>query len=198
MKLTKYTPSDYLKDNHGHGTHIAGLIAKYAGDSDYCLLIAKYYDPKAKVNDNLLRTRQALEWAIKRNIDIINYSGGGSEKSEEECIVIKKALDKGIIVVTAAGNERSNLDETPYYPAMCDSRVTMVANLDVFGGYRGLASTSNYNSEVVAVQGTKVKSIFPNERTEVMSGTSQATAIVTGRLVKLLNQANIKRSNNDN
>lgn len=42
-----------VTDSHGHGTHIAGIISKYAQESDYCLIVLKYYDPKVKATDNL-------------------------------------------------------------------------------------------------------------------------------------------------
>lgn len=185
------TDVNYSKDNHGHGTHVAGLIAKYAGKSNYCLLILKYYDPKAIAYNNLLNEVKALNYAIEKKVDIINYSGGGIERSETECKVIKKALDKGIIIVAAAGNEQSNLDKKPYYPAMCDDRVIMVANIDVKN--RTIASSSNLNANTVAIGGVNSLSLLPGNQFGYLTGTSQSTAIVTGKLVQTLNIANTKR-----
>jgi major intracellular serine protease len=184
------TSPNYLKDNHGHGTHIAGLIAKYA-IKGYCLLIVKNYDPKT-VSDNLVNTIKAFEYAISQDVDIINYSGGGQNKSEMECAVVRKALDKGIIIVAAAGNEGTKLKDN-YYPALCDSRVIMVANVDT--NNRTIASSSNLNKDTVSIDGTRVKSLLPSGEYGFMTGTSQATAIITGKLVQTLTIANIKRSN---
>ena len=50
-----------------------------------------------------------IEWAISRDVDVINMSLRlkGSEKLHQ---VIKKAYNKGIIIVAAAGNKNSRMD----------------------------------------------------------------------------------------
>lgn len=172
-----------VTDNHGHGTHIAGLIAKYAEQTDYCILVLKYYDPKVPNTDNLKNSIRAFRYAITQKVDIINYSGGGTERSEEECTAVKMALDAGIRVVAAAGNERSNLDLHPYYPALCDARVMIVGNYQTNGKR---APSANYSAKqywVVPEVGTDILSLLPKNQYGYMSGTSQATAIVTGKLV---------------
>ena len=52
----------------------------------------------------------ALRFAVEKNVDIINYSGGGPEPSMEELQILKQAEKKGILVVAAAGNEESDID----------------------------------------------------------------------------------------
>jgi len=125
-------------DNHGHGTHVAGLIhqgfvgkvvsenpetafkeiSKVPDSSDYCLVILKYFDPTAPKTDNLKATVKAFKRAAELNVDFINYSGGGVEYSEDEHEALRKVMQKGIEVVAAVGNEYSNLKKHPYYPAM--------------------------------------------------------------------------------
>jgi subtilisin family serine protease len=192
-RLCKYGHSDFtgmgLKDAHGHGTHIAGLIGKYAGKSNYCLVIMKYYhlEQKEKI-DHMQGSLLAFQKAINIKVDIINFSGGGVEKSEWECKLMKQALNMGIVVVTAAGNERSDINEKPYYPAMCDNRIIAVANVDRWGYYQ---PSSNYTNavllnarELAKEEGSGVLSLLPNDRTNYMTGTSQAAAIKTGKIVK--------------
>ncbi|MHA1675943.1 MAG: S8 family peptidase [Candidatus Njordarchaeales archaeon] len=98
-----------LKDTHGHGTHIAGTIAKYAKDADYCLIIIKTYDSGSNIN-NSFTVVKAIKYAITLNVDIINYSGGGVNPMFVEREAVKEALDKGIIIVAAAGNEKTKID----------------------------------------------------------------------------------------
>ena len=189
-----------LKDNHGHGTHISGIIDQYAKNhiftkgkvpkdidklkENYCQIIIKYYDPKAKGNDNPKNTIKSFKWAIDQKVDIINYSGGGTEFSKEEKEVVEEALNKGIKVVAAAGNERSNIDKHKYYPAMYDKRIYVVGNL-VDSHSRNIAVTSNYGKSVNTWEvGTNVLSRLPVNKYGYMTGTSQATAIKSGKLVR--------------
>jgi len=177
-----------LHDTNGHGTHIAGLIAKYA-KVDYCLIILKYYVKNIRT---LPKSILAIDWAKLKGADIINYSGGGVEPSEIEKYSVISALDAGIVFIAAAGNgERIGgknkgykLTNKTYYPAMYDSRIVVVANVKPSGKrYPG----SNYGGPTdLSVIGIDIESILLDENGELvkMTGTSQSTAIVTGRLVQ--------------
>lgn len=180
-----------IYDNHSHGSHIVGLIEKYAGDSDYCILVLKYFDPMSSVDtsDTLL---EALNYAIKKKVDIIEYAGGGKSYSKQECRVIKKALDLGITIVAAAGNEGENINKHPFYPAKCDSRVISVGNLDDKGVRH---PTSNYgNSVKVWERGVLQMSYMKDGYYGLLTGTSQASAIVAGKLVKNMSKRQITSS----
>jgi subtilisin family serine protease len=189
-----------LNDRHGHGTHISGLIDQYAKgyifswgkdnwhidkiNVDYCQIIIKYYDPKAQNSDNMRNTIEAFRWAIAQHVDIINYSGGGEVPSTTEKAVILEALNKGIKIVAAAGNEKSDIDKksSHYYPAYYDKRIYIVGNLVEDGKH--IAKSSNYGKSVNSWEiGTNVISKIPGHAVGTMTGTSQATAIKTGKLV---------------
>src|SRR5690606_22062219 len=104
-------------DQHGHGTHVAGIVKSI--HPEVRILALKYYNPKASGQANLEATIKALKYAVDNNVDVIHYSGGGPEASVEELRVLKLAEKKGILVIAAAGNERSNIDDKrhAYYPA---------------------------------------------------------------------------------
>lgn len=190
-----------LKDNHGHGTHIAGIVEQYAKDfplepaskrvpqdldkksADFCIIVIKYYDPKFPGN-NLKNTIDSFKWAIQQKVDIINYSGGGTEFSSEEFKQVKIALDKGIKFVAAAGNERSDIDKSKYYPAMYDKRIFIVGNL-VSKHSQDRAPSSNYGKSVNTWEvGTNVLSRLPGATFGYLTGTSQATAVKSGKIVR--------------
>ena len=111
--------------NHGHGTHIAGIVGAEGGNGigisgvspKVSLMILKYYDAKGTDVSNLVNTVKAIDFAVNHNCNIINYSGGGVAPSAEEKAAIERANKKGILFVAAAGNERSNSDDHKYYPA---------------------------------------------------------------------------------
>lgn len=180
------------QDNHGHGTHIAGLIAKYAENTDYCLIIMKFYDPNIK---DLTQeyTIKAIKQAIAEDVDIINYSGGGLSPSKPEKEAIELAQKKGIKIVVAAGNEHTELKPffkikgtcIGYYPACYNALIARVGNVDAKGD---IAPTSNFGSFITAWEmGEEVLSLGIGNKYVKMSGTSQATAVHTGKLVKRLN-----------
>lgn len=180
-----------LTDNHGHGTHIACIIGAKAGNNkgisgispEVSLMILKYYDPKVAGTDNLKNTVASIKYAVRMGANIINYSGGGTEFSQEEHDAIAEAERKGILFVAAAGNERSNSDVSRYYPA--DYGLSNIISVTAIDKQTEVLSSSNYGIETVdiAAPGNNIISCLPNSTYGTMTGTSQATAFVTGAAV---------------
>lgn len=177
-----------LTDNHGHGTHIAGIIGAEAGNGkgisgispQVSLMAVKYYDPKVPNTDNLKNTVAGIKYCVKMGANIINYSGGGTEFSQEEHDAVAEAEKKGILFVAAAGNERSNSDQHRYYPA--DYRLRNIISVTAIDPSTEVLSSSNYGTETVdiAAPGQNILSTLPGNAYGFMTGTSQATAFVTG------------------
>ena len=183
-----------IYDTWSHGTNVAGLIERGANGADYCQMIIKFTDPlQDKSISALNNIRLSFRYAIDHKVDIINYSGGGESPDDEEKKLVIEALDAGITLVVAAGNEHSNLNKKcDYYPACYDKRIIVVGNLGVNGKR---AKTSNYeksyklNGKLIKVPKNRVIKHFvigtDQEANGIkLTGTSQATAIVTGRLIK--------------
>ena len=171
------TKSLVPSDNHGHGTNIAGVIQQYAGDANYCMVIIKYFDPKSMNNNNLENTVKAIDYATSIGAKYINYSGGGTAMDLQEIRAVKRFLNKGGIFIAAAGNEKSDVEKQPYYPALDDPRVIAVGSIDSNGM---VAKYSNYGKPILRWEnGTDVFAFGLR-----MSGTSQAAAIVTGKMIK--------------
>lgn len=179
-----------LVDNHGHGTHIAGIVAAKNGNGygitgvapNVSVMVLKYYDPKASNSNNLKNTVLAIQYAIKMKASIINYSGGGTDYSAEEFAAVKEAEKAGILFIAAAGNERSNSDEVGkhYYPA--DYGLTNIISVTAVNKSETVLPSSNYGVRTVdlAAPGENIYSTLPGNSYGVMTGTSQATAFVTG------------------
>lgn len=199
-----------LQDPHGHGTHIAGLIVKEAGNRDYCIVSLTFYNDNNTGKQNLQNMIAAITYAVNIKADFINISGGGPEFSEDEYLAVRRGLAQGTKFVVAAGNEHSNLDvKCDYFPACYDKKIISVGNLMITKDMRNLddgwrflamvagmadkldkfetarASTSNYGKRVSRWEvGDNVKSTLPGGKMGYMSGTSQATGVATGKLVK--------------
>ena len=174
-----------LADLHGHGTHIAGIIT---GAQPARVMVLKAFDPDLSGEQVLHATVRAIYYAIQMHAQVINYSGGGSEPSPEEKAALQLAAKKGILVVAAAGNERSNADVFGFYPATYKlPNILSVAAVDVTGT---LLPSSNYgpNSVDLAAPGQHVLSTLPRNQFGEMTGTSQATALVTRAAVLLYSQ----------
>lgn len=178
-------------DTNGHGTHISGIILgintnNKKTESPIKIMSLKYYHAGANGQMNLLRSIAAMKYAIEMNVDVINYSGGGLAPDPREESLIRLAASKGIVIVSAAGNFGNNLQQEKFYPASYPSE-----NLFAVGAlnrYGRMLAESNYGRDLdfLAI-GEDVVSSLPFERYGPMSGTSQATAVVTRRVALSLN-----------
>lgn len=175
-------------DTHGHGTHVSGIIKSVFPKVK--ILPLKYYNRNASGKDNLNSTISALKYAVDQNVDVINYSGGGPEPDLAELEILRKAERKGIIVVAAAGNEESNIDKkkNAYFPASykLSNIITVTAhdqNLQILG-------SSNYGKSSVDISapGFRIKSALPKGKAGFLTGTSQATAFVSGVVAMIKSQ----------
>lgn len=172
-----------------HGTHIAGIIL--FGDQNRksepaCGEVEIYSCNFYSDKDNIIAdTTKCFERALKMDVDFVNYSAGGEGSTEEESNSLKMLSARGIKVVVAAGNEKSDLDTKPYYPAIYSEdpefdNLIPVANME----YNGIkAVTSNYTGGIVFDYGTDIKSTSGTDNFEYQTGTSQAAAMYTHRLV---------------
>jgi subtilisin family serine protease len=185
-------------DDHGHGTHVAGIIGAVADPQNgmsgvahhVSIMSVKYYSESNPGSVNLRNTIRAINYAVEHGARIINYSGGGPEFSEDEYLAIKKAEAKGILFVAAAGNEHQNTDltENYYYPSAYRlSNIISVAATDI---NNNLLPSSNWGKTHVdvAAPGENIYSTLPGGRYGYMTGTSQATAFVTGVAALLLSK----------
>lgn len=172
-----------INDADGHGSNVAHLITKDV--KNYCLIILKYYHTKLE-SDSLTNELKALEIAVDSNLHVLNLSVSGESYNQKECNLIKMMLDKGTKVIAAAGNSGSNLSNKKVYPAMCDSRITIVGSrgdnglISKWSNFGDLPNLIYRNGEHVSAGGF------------MLSGTSQATAKYTNEVVKSLEKDKAK------
>ena len=94
-------------DNNGHGTKVAGIIAadgNLLGVAPKAKILAyKVSEDGEGVSSELIR--KAIEKAIEDKADIINISLGVNKTNSKIDNAVNHALNNGIFVVTAAGND---------------------------------------------------------------------------------------------
>jgi len=167
-----------IHDKIRHGTNIAGLIAKSMNPSKSCLLIIKYHTWYGSIDRELEALRIIKE---DNNIKFVNFSSGGPEFNKSEQDLINDILDKNIYFITSAGNDGNDLSNTCYYYPACynfNSKYFFVVGNGL--SVNGKVSSSNYNGPVKYWMNGMKQLGFGI----VMSGTSQSTANMTGKLVK--------------
>ncbi|GIV79860.1 MAG: alkaline serine protease [Litorilinea sp.] len=156
----------------GHGTHVAGIVARLAPGSR--ILPVRVLDANGRGNTFLLA--YAIEWAVDQGADVINLSLGTPYNSQVLQEAIQAAIDRGVVVVAAAGN--SNTD-TPQYPAAY-ADVLAVTAVD---GANRKASFANYGWVDLAAPGVGITSTVIGPEGHgygSWSGTSMAAPFVSG------------------
>ncbi|MCS6874712.1 MAG: S8 family serine peptidase [Pyrinomonadaceae bacterium] len=182
--------SDPMDDN-GHGTHCAGIIGA-EGNNGFGITGLNW---KIKImplkflgrngSGSVKNAIEAINYVIDRkqkgvNIRVINASWGSMNKSKALEDAIRAAGEVGILFVAAAGNNSSNNDIQPHYPASYAlQNIISVAALD---RNDQLASFSNYGQKSVhiAAPGKEILSTWLNEDFREASGTSMAAPHVAG------------------
>lgn len=188
INLTSDNLSD-VSDLNGHGTKIAGIIGAkknnegligIAPESDLYIYKIAYED--GAINSDILV--KGIEAAIEDEVNIINLSLEFSEEYPNVTRALKKASDKGIILLSSAGNRTSDSIKTEVqYPANLDI-VISVSMLDVNGNISEYGVNSN-DVDVYAPGEDIVGSYFDNKLT-LSNDCSSATAYASGIAALLL------------
>jgi subtilisin family serine protease len=165
-----------MMDTVGHGNNIAHIIANALINDNYCILPIKVFD--GEETSPLSVILSALTIAYRFKPDIINMSYGGFGFNTMEWLYIEALLDNNVKIVAAAGNDNVDLDkDCNYYPACYDNRIITVGNLK---DSKTITKSSNYGNYVKKWNiGYKIYA-----GGIVLTGTSQAAAIETGKQVK--------------
>jgi subtilisin family serine protease len=178
-------------DDNMHGTHCAGIIAansiKAMGIAPRVSVMAvKFLD--ADGGGSLDRAISSIEYAVKNKSRILSNSWGGSDYSQALRDVIKMAGDNGVLFIAAAGNESTDNDTTPSYPASFDEpNIISVAATDI-NTQMAVFSNFGLSSVHVGAPGTGIYSTTPRGKYETLSGTSMATPFVAGVAALILSR----------
>jgi thermitase len=172
-------------DNHGHGTHVAGIaaarinngigIAGIAGRAT--IMPLDVFKGGIGTYDSLIR---AIVYATDNGARVINMSLGATSYSRGEQAAVEYAWSHGVVSVAAAGNTGLN---TYHYPA-AQPHVIAVAATDENDQRAGFSTYGDFVD--VAAPGASIWSSYKGGSYTYMSGTSMATPHVSGLAALLL------------
>ena len=177
-------------DDNGHGTSVSNIILNIAPNS--IIYSAKVINAQGiGYSSDVLA---GLQYCMNNNVDVISFSIG-SELSEGYCdsdLVANKsnsAVDQGIYVVAATGNDASNNTRIP----SCASKVTRVSSTNKNDN---ISSFSNINNIIdLLAPGEDINTIDVNGNNIVLSGTSLSSPFVTGSALLILENRILSPSN---
>ncbi|MDQ3668012.1 MAG: S8 family serine peptidase [Acidobacteriota bacterium] len=187
------TDTGVVIDEQGHGTAIAGIIAAQGNNaSGISGVMWRASLMSLRVLDNtgtgdVANAVEAIDYAVAHGAHVINISWGTSGESVALKEAIERALRRGVVVVCSAGNNRQDLEQTPYYPASFNIRdLIAVASSD---NVDQLASWSNWSRRRVSVAapGTSILTTHLGGGYWLATGSSASAPLVSGvaGLIKL-------------
>lgn len=184
-------PNETPMDDHGHGTHVAGIIAMENNNVGGVGIAykSKIMPIKAGGSDGTFNSTdiaKGIEYAYKNGADVINMSFGSSAHSA----LIENALQDAFnscVLVASAGNYRIPTADCPLggqntYPASYSYVIGVMAydEANSFASFSNWDYLPNANAEYeVVAPGVSVYSTLPNGRYASWNGTSMAAPMVS-------------------
>jgi len=170
------SPADW-SDNHGHGTHVAGIVAARNNTSgvvgvapDAVIWAVKVLgDEGTGYTSDII---QGLDWCTSNGIQVVSMSLGGAGTTSLQA-ACDRAYAKGVVLVAAAGNGGGSVTYPAAYSSVLAVSATDAQDLR--------ASFSSFGPQIaLAAPGVNIYSTYKGGTYANMSGTSMACPHVAG------------------
>jgi thermitase len=185
--ITKVLPGiDYIdgdnipQDEYGHGTHVAGIAAAASNNSigvsgvSWGAQILPVRVLNAVGDGNYANLSAGIIWSVDHGAQIINLSLGGTLPNNTLKIAVDYAINHGVMLIAAAGNDASgNLRYPARYPSVIG--VGSTNSIDQRSGF----SNQGTGLDLVA-PGEAIFSTNPGGGYGNRTGTSMSTPYVSG------------------
>jgi len=197
LKFKKSLVDQRIEDTNGHGTMMYSIIKGINGEIEGIspnaqIIVIKVMNKDDSVTPTTIK--DAIELAIKKKASIINLSIASHFEDKDITETIKLAVNKGTTVVASSGDYGNT---ELMYPAILDE-VISVGAIDASGNVLDL--TSGSQKTTINAPGHEISTIDTSEILTKTSGTSQATALISGYIALLKDYALSKNKEltNDN
>ena len=190
-------PARDTEDRNGHGTATAGMVlgSSKLGLEGSCpdavavpmVTYDRYPSGVSQIGDVSVMCEAIYDAVDVFGCRVVNISMGIPAESEELRHAVEYAEEKGVVVVSAVGNDNLLHPNRRYYPAIYDTVIGVGAANNSADGYMA-ADFSLRNGVSVLAKGANVKTVTNRNEAEptIRSGTSYACAYVSGLCAQLL------------
>jgi len=174
-------------DDAGHGTHCAGIADAVDNSSGVVGVSTAATLHAVKVLDksgsgSFSDVAAGIQWVADQGYDVGSMSLGASSGSQTVQDACQYAVDNGVLLVGAAGNN-GPCSDCVGYPAAYQTVIAVSAT----DQDDSLASYSSTGPEVeIAAPGTGIYSTYAGGGYDTLSGTSMATPHVAGAAAQLM------------
>ena len=165
-------------DDHGHGTHCAGIVVDNTLDN---VKIEGFKALDSTGSGSSSNITSAIYAAIENNVNVISMSLGGPGHSDAMQEAVDLAISKNITVCASAGNNGDIAAN--YCPANLDGVITVAAHDENYE----IPLWSNKGDIVdIIAPGVSIESSWLDNTYEIHSGTSMACPFVSAACSLLL------------
>lgn len=166
-----------IMDQNGHGTNVSGIIVQFVPDIQLMILKINHADAHTFYTEDVVN---AIYYAVENGADIINMSLSLAKESISVKNAVSYAIEQGVIVVAAAGNNASDSS----FPGSINEVITVGATTS--DGSAVLWNSPESAFIDITAPGKYIQTVGLDGDMVFVTGSSFSTSMVSGAIAALL------------